>query len=290
MAINKVHPDMISPTVVKTTDKAGADSGGTSGQVVQLTASNKVATGYLDTGTTDGNVVLAGGSNKIATSLIDTGLTDGKIVQMITGDKLPAVNGSLLTSIIEALPAGAPLQIQSTLLAAVPQDDLDDTETVNGSTFYRKKVTGLSQSITPVRAGSSFKIEVMWVGSLALAPGTNRDLGLYLEQEVDTAAGPGTITYLQATTAGDRPPWIAPIALSSEATAATIVGEALLSCNFTYISTPSYVLAQILKFSVGGKLNTDGETLNTNRTIEDTDSNDHPRAVSSIVVTEIRGA
>ena len=287
MALTRIDPAMTTG-LVKTTDKAGADSGGTSGQVVQLTSSNKVATGYLDTGTTNGKVVLAGGSDKIATSLIDTGTTDGKVVLMTTGDKLPAVNGSLLTPIIEALPVGMPLQTQATLLTAVPQDALD----VSDGDFLKKLITGLAQSITPVRASSKFKIDVTWTGSITNAYATNRDVGLYLEQEVDTAAAPGTITYLQATTAGDRPSWIAPLSAASPTTSTGAVDDLLLWCNFTYIATPTYDLTEILAFRVGARIEGGhtSKTISTNRTVTDSDDTDHPRGVSSITVTEIRGA
>ena len=72
MAITRVHPDMVEGTALIESDKAGADSGGTSGKVVQLDASNEIATGYLNTGIEDGDVVLAGAGNHINTLLIDT--------------------------------------------------------------------------------------------------------------------------------------------------------------------------------------------------------------------------
>ena len=289
MAINRIHPDLVEGTAIVGTNKAGADSGGTSGQVIQLNSSNKVATGYLDTGTTNGKLVLLDASGDVPTARIDTGTGANQVVQLTSDPKLPAVDGSLLTNVIESLPVGMPLQIKTTLLTTTPSDTVDDTETVGTSTFYRKKITGFAQSITPVRASSTFKIEVMWAGSLSNNYATNSDLGLYIEQEVDTG-GDQTLSYLQAPTTGNRPPVIAPITITNPSTATSHIDDVIYSCNFIYIATPSYDLTETIKFSVGAKTVNSGQTLNTNRAIDDSDANTKPRAVSSIVVTEIRGA
>ena len=299
MAITKVHPDMISPTVVKTTDRASNAGGGTEGQVVQLTDANKIHTVYLDDGTTDGKIVQAGGSDKIATSLIDTGTTDGKIVQMTTGDKLPAVNGSLLTSIIEALPAGMPLQIQSTQTSAESATIIDSEVTVGAVTYWEDTIPSLSVNITPVRLASKFKIDVTWFGGLdtsASGDGTSSasvitNLGFYLVQIVDVG-GDNTTSNLQGVTEGDRNPVIANVSISTSDTTAGTLADKLFNSKFSYITTPSYTLEEVLSFTMAVRVDDEDPYLVTNRSVDSAAVNNGNslRPVSSIVVTEIRGA
>jgi len=290
MAITRVHPDMVEGTALIESDKAGADSGGTSGKVVQLDASNEIATGYLDTGTTDGKVVLVGGSDKIATSLIDTGTTDGKIVQMAAGDKLPAVDGSLLTSILQALPVGMPLQIQSTQTDTDFEDALD---TVSGD-FSQSSVSNLITTLTTIRASSKFRIDVTWSGQLETGSGTTnetvvRDLGFYLVQIVDVG-GANTTSKLTGETEDTRHPVIAPVSINSLSTSGAVVADYLINCTFSYIVAPSYTVGQDISYQLAASVIETGTTLHTNRSVTNDNDNENMRSVSSIIVTEIRGA
>jgi len=300
MAITRVQPGMVEGTAI-VGSKAGADSGGTSGQVVQLNASNEIATGYLDTGTTDGKVVLAGGSDKIATSLIDTGTTDGKIVQMQSGPKLPAVDGSLLTSIIEAFPVGMPLQMQSAQTGLKFGDPLD-TEWVSGGgdgttdKFYQSNVSNLIVTLTPKLAASKFRIDVTWSGDLNNGTAEksdetlNRDLGFYLEQIVDVGDA-NTPSKLTGVVEGIRHPVISPISISQYDSSNDTNAVHLLNCSFSYIATPSYELGEVISYQLGASIiDEDNTTLYTNRPVSSTVDNAHMRSVSSIIVTEIRGA
>lgn len=81
-------------------------------KVVRANSSGKISKSYIDIETTNPGLKFTG--NKLDTKLktsggvlsdsdglyVDTGTTDGKIVQMTTGDKLPAVDGSQLTNIL----------------------------------------------------------------------------------------------------------------------------------------------------------------------------------------------
>ena len=288
---------MISPTVVKTTDKASNSGGGTEGQVVQLTDANKIHTVYLDVGTTDGKIVQAITGDKIHSSLIDTGTTDGKIVQLITGDKLPAVNASLLTSVIEALPAGMPLQIQSTQTSAEFEDIVDGEVSIGGTTYHEKIVSNLNVSIVPARASSKFKIDVAWHGGFddsGTGDGTSywpylANLGFYLVQVVDVG-GADTTSNLQGTIEGGRNPVIATVSVNSLATGTGTNADYLSNCKFSYIVTPTYDLGETLKYSLAVRSNQVDNYLVTNRCVDNVDGNTSQRTVSSISVTEIRGA
>ncbi len=291
MAITRIHPDMISPTVVKTTDKAGADSGGTSGKVVQLNSSNKIATGYLDTGTTNGKVVLADGTNKIATSLIDTGTEASKIVQLDGSSKLPAVDGSQLTSIIEALPIGMPLQIQTTQITSTVTTALSSSVTKDSETLYENVIAGYETTVTPKRTGSKFLVEVSWNGGLGNSTpnspyADNATLGFYLTQSI---AG-GSATYLQTADDGKRNPAISGVHISFAGHSAESIDEYLLGSHFTYLASPSYTAGQTVKFQLGARVHTASLTLQTNRTVDDTDQGETVRAISLMNVTEVRYA
>ena len=291
MAITRIHPDMISPTVVKTTDKAGAVSGGTEGKVVQLNSSNKIATGYLDTGTTNGKVVLADGTHKIATSLIDTGTGENKIVQLDGDSKLPAVDGSLLTSIIEALPIGMPLQIQTTQITSTVTTALSSSVTKDSETLYENVIAGYETTVTPKRTGSKFLVEVSWNGGLGNSTpnssyADNATLGFYLTQSI---AG-GSATYLQTGDDGKRNPAISGVHISFAGHSAENIDEYLLGSHFTYLASPSYTAGQTVKFQLGARVHTASLTLQTNRTVDDTNQGETVRAISLMNVTEVRYA
>tara|TARA_B100000749_G_scaffold24539_2_gene17502 strand:+ start:646 stop:1557 length:912 start_codon:yes stop_codon:yes gene_type:complete len=303
MAITRVHPDMVEGTALIDADKATAGGGGTGGDVVQLQSSNdKIHTSYLNTGIEDGDVVLAGDGNHINTLLIDTGTLEGEIVKLGVSGKLPAVDGSLLTSIIEALPAGMPLQTQSTQTALEFFDSLN-TDWLsgggNGTTdkFYQNNVSNLIVTLTPARASSKFRIDVTWSGGLDNGAGNsdeslNRDLGFYLTQVVDIGEGSEATSKLTGTVDGVCHPLIAPVSHNSLATDNATVAKFLLNCSFSYIATPTYTAGEDISYQLGASIITENDTkLYTNRSVKGDNTNqENQRTVSSIIVTEIRGA
>ena len=297
MAINRIDPEMVEGTAIVGA-KAGADSGGTSGQVVILNASNDIATGYLDTGTTNGKVVLAGGSDKIATSLIDTGTSADQLVQMQSGPKLPAVDGGDLTlslaSISAAMPTGFPIQTVTKQLKTKFEADID----IADGDFYTTPIddgigNALTLNITPSLAGGSFKIDVTWSGGYESATNSSdedeyRQLGFYLIQIVDLA-GSDTTSDLKGTVQDDRMPIIAPVSTGHHDGTNTTNAKYLLSCNFSYIATPSYTLSDVLQYKLACRIDQPDTSIWTNRTVTNSDNTFSHRSVSSISITELKG-
>jgi len=100
-----------APTALNSEEvSASGGTGAGEDKVVRANASGYIDKDFIELGTDPGlefvsngleaKIKSAGGLVKDADGLsVDTGTTDGKIVQMTTGDKLPAVDGSNLTGI-----------------------------------------------------------------------------------------------------------------------------------------------------------------------------------------------
>lgn len=109
--LSSAAADPTAPVVVNNEEvSAAGGTGAGENKIVKANASGYIDKDYIeldadpglefDTNALGVKIKAAGGLVKDANGLsVDTGTTDGKIVQMTTGDKLPAVDGSNLTNL-----------------------------------------------------------------------------------------------------------------------------------------------------------------------------------------------
>lgn len=138
-------------------------SGGTGAgedKVVRANASGYIDKDFIELGTDPGlefvsngleaKIKSAGGLVKDSNGLsVDTGTTDGKIVQMTTGDKLPAVDGSNLTN----LSANAKIIVSTTGVTLASSN----VETVLATTTISGGLLGTSNAVKITIPFSVFK-------------------------------------------------------------------------------------------------------------------------------------
>jgi hypothetical protein len=167
--------------------------------------------------------------------------------------------------------------------------------TFDGVTLYEGLISGYEVTLTTKSADSNFKIDVSWHGGLDKGEANKSDYtwnaatAFYLSQTIAS----GSATQLQATSADKRNVGISPVCTSFPGHSNTNTDDYLLSTHFTYISAdPDYSVGEDIKFQLGARTPYINSATNlklyTNRTVSDTDAEETVRAVSSIIVTEIK--